>query len=65
MSTPGTKWTASEVDTVEEEEVLEGKSRALAARGNYACQDRLGIMYAAKELSRDMPGPKETNCKAR
>ncbi len=67
MSTPGVKWTAAEVNQMETEEVLEhriSEYRALVARGNYLCQDRLDIMYAVKERSRDTAAPNESNVRA-
>ena len=52
---------------MELEEVCEHRfteCRALVARANYLSQDRLGIMYAVKELGRDMSAPKEANVRA-
>ncbi len=67
MSTPGAKWTASDVEKMAQEEVCEDRLteyRALVARANYISQDRLDTLYAVKELSRDMPCPKATNFRA-
>ncbi len=52
---------------MEVEEVCSGRFteyRARVARANYLSQDRLDGRYAVKELSRDMPAPKEANFRA-
>ncbi len=68
LSTPGVRLAREEIDNMEKEEICEymcTEHRALVARANYLCQNRLDIMYAAKDLGRDMPAPKDTNLRAR
>ncbi len=42
----------------------EGRFRAVAARGNYLGQDRMGMQYSAKEISRFMSKPQEQDWRA-
>ncbi len=42
----------------------ESKFRAVAARGNYLAQDRMGIQFAAKEVSRFTSRPEDQDLRA-
>ena len=52
-----------EIETEEQEERLDASDvtlfRGLAARSNYLGQDRVSIMYASKEVCREMSDPSE------
>jgi hypothetical protein len=67
LTTATVKETREEVEEWMAEELL-GKSeatrfRGLAARSNYLAQDRMDLQYAAKELCREMSGPKPSSWK--
>ena len=65
VSTPGINVSLDEVRKLEGESPCESQEaaqyRGIVARTNGMAQDRLDIMYAVKELSRDMRSHKPSN----